>query len=467
MTARRKSNWTKNRCLSILSKHWDDETAILNVLALTEEVGGTDAAASLFTDTLSFGLRIWERHAADALRNIIIGHLLPQKEWLRSLWNYSETMIDTDPDEFVRLYTLISAGQSDFVRAWMAKPLVTLLQSGSESRRMLGFQGVECLIKSGAAESVKRCQPVLREIAIGASDTRDKAAATELITMLQPAPSSSVRLTQEKSSTLSRILPILPGLKSSLPSTGTVTRAYLQNSLQKAMERILSEVGGNDGLIDLIATEIEFPSFFADSPNGSQPVRVMVGRLSSLFQQDLYEHDKVYPFVMEWRSDAPLLIQIFGTVPYDFLEQNRVPGAFTVTLEAIHQAKSSCNDLVRQANELLVLCPSSFGNAEDRRAAAKVAIQSTRYTQDLMDPSFAEQHQGEFQKAVKADPLPHLDQRNLLFLPLWVGGVCVGGTAVYSHHRLDRDTRLLLEMYNVCMLSWLGVAASVTSHHPA
>ncbi|OHB76739.1 MAG: hypothetical protein A2Z25_02460 [Planctomycetes bacterium RBG_16_55_9] len=464
---RRASNWTEDECLRILAGHWDDATHILDIQGLTEEVGGEDAAADLFAATLTFGLRVWERYVADALRDIILGHLLPQKRWLKSLWDYSEATIDSDPDEFVRLYTLISAAKADFVRTWMAKPLLGLCQNESESRRMLGFQGLECLIKSGAAESVKRFESYLRQIAISAPDIRDKKAATELMTMLRPIPVNHIRVTPQESYALSQIAFLLPELNSILPSTRAITRADFQKGLQTVLEWILSRVGADDGPIDMMATELEFPSFPADWTNGSRPIRAVAGRLSPLFQEDLYPDNEVYPFVMDWRYDIPLLVQIFGSVTSDYVEENREPGAFTVTLEAIRKAKTKDSDLNGQANELLILCPSTsnFGNVESRQAAAKVAIQSTRYTQVLMEPEFARQHEG-FQSEPKTDLLPHFDQRNLLFLTPWVANVCVGGTAIYSHYRLSQNIVTPLQVWNMYMLNQLGLLASATICNP-
>ncbi len=215
----------------------------------------------------------------------------------------------------------------------------------------------------------------------------------------------------------------------------------------------LNDTITKDSPIDMIT--LQFIRGFVPAIEGrpiAPIVKSRVGPLSSLFgtKPDFYEGN--YPF-LNWTHDAYLNVRIFGNAEeHRKWERQRLKGGprggrvFATTLPALHLAQEAIRlrkDVENGAEALLARTPNDgfFKGSASRRhalmAAAKIVLLSTKHTEKLMDPLFIEEIKERDPSAVSQFHLPHLDQRNIVYIPVRVAGETIGGAALHSHYRLS------------------------------
>jgi signal transduction histidine kinase len=165
---------------------------------------------------------------------------------------------------------------------------------------------------------------------------------------------------------------------------------------------------------------------------GSAILTCWAGPLSPIFARDRYAGES-YPF-LQWEG-AHLRVLILGNQS-EKNEGSQVSETFVTTLTAIQKAlKIKRQEGLEAACELLLdLSPNHLIEPlERRRIAAKIVLESTRYTQSLMT--------GRINKQTPISPkdrqrlaLPHKDERSILFIPVAAAGEPIGGAAVFSHY---------------------------------
>jgi signal transduction histidine kinase len=164
------------------------------------------------------------------------------------------------------------------------------------------------------------------------------------------------------------------------------------------------------------------------SPN----LTVYVGLLAGVFT-DFYPEGQEYPF-FKWQLESDLRVRIVSSEVWrHLLEQDQsAPNTLVIPLDMIQSPPPGLDDnLQAHAEWIMRKMPSyvwnSFERKQDLFTAIQVALGSTRYTQRLMTTSETSKF-----------GLPHTDERNLVFITVWVSGMAVGGAAIFSHLPLPK-----------------------------
>lgn len=168
-------------------------------------------------------------------------------------------------------------------------------------------------------------------------------------------------------------------------------------------------------------------------------IKVTAGRLSELFADRDFYPGQTYPF-LRWREDVPVRVKILGVpqLTESEWESHARSNSLVSTLTMIEEAREgNYEDPEAQLEWFLGQMPSAikkcFASDHLLRMAATAALFSTEYSRRLMSESIRDlpwrELAGEF-------GLPHRDERNVLYVPVFVRDECIGGAAIYSHHDL-------------------------------
>jgi hypothetical protein len=403
------------KCERLLVEHWDDETCTLHSAGIINSLGGEDDAADFFAFVLRSDLLGWRPYCALPLRNIVIKHLDPKTYWLGALWDYAKASVSSDPDEMTDFLKLIRMASSDHVRQWIARQLFSLCSSGTEAQRVFAFQGLETLIKAGGLVYVKKFAKRLEQIANTEPDPKFKLAAEAIRAFLYPSPK------------IAATHPIAPVSKQPSDSESRILTPF---------KALLKQPFFKD--VDMVATELEL-NMIVNSLRGtkSQLARVICGEFAELFPEDLYPGSE-YSFLNEWEEPVPLWVQVFGPKG-DISQRERF--SFATALENILALHGQMKN-IETAAQLLLDCNSTYyseANPQRRLEAAKAVLQFTRYTTRLMSASTFEDLVPSQEQVVDRHGLPHLDQRNLTFVPCSEAGKRWGGLVIFSHYPLSKD----------------------------
>ena len=201
-------------------------------------------------------------------------------------------------------------------------------------------------------------------------------------------------------------------------------------------------------IVPIDAAIVEFSRTFISLVAGSprEPiVRAIVGPLGGLlkhlFPSDPYPEPN-YPF-LQWTDDIHLRIRLFGTQRRlcDCISKQALNrSTFAASLPAIDAALAPdvgqigdrVDCLLRETPQVV---KSAFSSESALQAAARVALLSTQYTRRLMRSNAATET-GMVRTLAGSAGLPHVDERNLLYLPVSVSGDRIGGAALCSHYQL-------------------------------
>lgn len=295
--------------------------------------------------------------------------------------------------------------------------------------------------------------------------TRRPRPGSETTTLPLLAPSESDELPQKLEAFLGLAIDVW-GSQQILDEVPT--RSQVEDLLRSTTEGFIQRINAENRQIDMVAVEMQ--RAFIPAPQGEPqaPVaRVLVGQLAAAFNRDPYALES-WPF-FDWTQDLHLRICLFGSREglQQFSNRNEIlENTFVTALPFLEEAEDKYPDDVEKQVKFLIekqaprfidffskthrasqsRDPLSFAKTA-QRAAARVALQSTRYTRLLMTPA---ETLSESPYAVRnkwpALGLPHTDQRNLLFIPVIVGGHAIGGAAVYSHDILDDVAVTLLDV---------------------
>ncbi len=232
------------------------------------------------------------------------------------------------------------------------------------------------------------------------------------------------------------------------------TRADLSEIIKSAFTQLLNHLATFTSEIDMVAVEVNRALVATVEGEPESPVvHVLVGPLARLFEKQPSPYEgETYPF-LEWREyvhlrvrivrerDQLLAIDTSGVVPKN---------TFVTTLEAVRNAiERSPRDLEAQVDALLAQQPpglsSLFESDTARRSAARVVLQSTFNTRSLLDSARWESEC--FPSELRTEHRPPLgDERNILFVPVFVAGETIGGAAVYSNHPLTGAAVAILDL---------------------
>ena len=208
--------------------------------------------------------------------------------------------------------------------------------------------------------------------------------------------------------------------------------------LRRAADSMLLRIPAS--LVDLVA--VEYQRSFVPMETGEQQntiVHVMVGELAGYLDKVTDPYPRGYPF-LDWSEDVHLRIRIVGNpelmdAP---LESDR---EFRVPLDVIEDALRVGSG--RLDSQIEIIQRRWFTRMQSRSArqlAAQIAIASTAYSRALMGRG------GEELSLPDGLDLPHSDERNILFIPVLIGGVPIGGAAVLSHFPLAQDLARALDL---------------------
>lgn len=208
------------------------------------------------------------------------------------------------------------------------------------------------------------------------------------------------------------------------------TRDFLTQATKKLIEAVPSHIAP-----DMIAVQMLNISGSTNQRANNKDnanLTVYVGPLAGVFEE-FYPEDQEYPF-FSWRLESDLSVRIVNREIWRNLLRDAQPDLNTlvIELEVIKSPPQELkNDLQKHAKWVMKDMPpyirDSFGEEKHLFTAIQVAIGSTKYTQKLMTCG----ENTEF-------GLPHTDERNLVFITVWVSGMAIGGAAIFSHHPLPK-----------------------------
>lgn len=224
-----------------------------------------------------------------------------------------------------------------------------------------------------------------------------------------------------------------------IPSQGEPVR-QVRDKLRHAFMRLHETF--NELPIDLLGVELERSYTGASGVEEAQRVRSFSGILADVMEpSDPYPESAPWRFV-HWRYPFPLRIRILGDPALVKPESGRFE---LITHKSVIEGalQSETTSLDDQLTYILDRSyPGNFPSEMHRRAAARVALESTEYSRKLMSAEALDEI-GINRRARKKLGLPHADERNIVFLPSFVRGTPIGGAAVFSHEQLPYGDLLL------------------------
>jgi hypothetical protein len=172
---------TTDKFLGILQRAWNESEAFLDTNVVAGLLGSEEAAGHLLAWLLASDLRGWHSIAANELRKMVARRLAPPDVCLEKLWDYAHASITSDQDEMPNLFALMHLAKSDSVRQWFARPLISLCEREANAYRRFGFEGLECLVKSGGATHLRPFLPIIARLAGTAEDPVYQDAAKRIL----------------------------------------------------------------------------------------------------------------------------------------------------------------------------------------------------------------------------------------------------------------------------------------------
>ncbi len=165
---------------------------------------------------------------------------------------------------------------------------------------------------------------------------------------------------------------------------------------------------------------------------GSAVLTCWAGPISGTFVDDRYKGES-YPF-LQWEGPH-LRVRRLGT--NNLADAEPTPSdTFVTSLDAIKIAKREerARGIERGCERLLEISPNfQLDQLNRRKIAARIVLESTRYTRSLMMDSGRKRKS--LRSAANQTPgFPHQDERNILFIPASASGEPIGGAAVFSHY---------------------------------
>ncbi len=233
-------------------------------------------------------------------------------------------------------------------------------------------------------------------------------------------------------------------------------RARVEASLNRMLDGLRS---CGIAMLDGIFAEHERSTVGPRAGDELPRVRAVAGELlARLARQegDDYRGEERYPF-LAWRSPRPLTLRILGAAFNGGLQDlasnvDALPlNELLTPLDHLEDCRKNQQTLEAQIAKFLDgPAIGRFESAEAQRAAAIVALSSTRYSRRLMTSETAESLARDLR--VRHD-LPHSDQRSALYIPAFVGSRPIGGVVMMSREPIPVVRRPLLVALGHLLLS--------------
>lgn len=220
-------------------------------------------------------------------------------------------------------------------------------------------------------------------------------------------------------------------------SDAPATDDIVADILNRALARLVERLKVLD--VDMGAAQLT-RAFISGAPGEAHEpvVKVTAGKLSEIFsRRDFYPGS--YPF-LRWREDIQIRLKILGRPELTENEWRTFarPNSLVTTLALIDGALAqNQDDQEAQVDWFLRQIPSvikdGFSTPHSLRLAAVATLFSTEYSRRLMTDEVRGLAQPDM---VSQFGLPHSDQRNVMFVPVFVHDECIGGGVIYSHFDL-------------------------------
>jgi len=218
---------------------------------------------------------------------------------------------------------------------------------------------------------------------------------------------------------------------------------FVSRIIRQAFETFLKRIKPLKADIDSVAIQLNRASVPVVEGVPEEPIiKLLTGPLEELFPRDSYR-DEIYPFI-DPRINVHLKVKILGTNALK-KEKPLSNDLFVTSLTALTFAQQEIGDTEARIDYVLSKSKTKIKDRRLARSAARIALESTKNTRQLMGKEFIRSEKSKHLSLIKRFRLPHLDERNLLFVPVFVGSESIGGVAVYSHHELPAGVISILD----------------------